>query len=85
LITALRTAVETGLAYTSGSDDYDESVIHALYQQLMNGWNRGSGKAFAAPFASNNRLFIGDDLLDLFSINFLSICSGQTWEDRSLR
>jgi uncharacterized protein (TIGR02246 family) len=27
--------------------------IAALYQQLMDGWNEGSGEAFAAPFAED--------------------------------
>jgi uncharacterized protein (TIGR02246 family) len=27
-----------------------------LYQQLMDGWNRGSGKDFATPFADNGDL-----------------------------
>jgi len=29
----------------------DEAAIRALYEQLMDGWNKGSGEAFAAPFA----------------------------------
>jgi uncharacterized protein (TIGR02246 family) len=29
----------------------DEAAVRALYQQMMDGWNQGSGKAFAAPFA----------------------------------
>lgn len=28
----------------------DEAAIRDLYHQLMAGWNRGSGEAFAAPF-----------------------------------
>jgi|GEM_PF-1231237 len=28
-----------------------ETPIRALYEQLMDGWNKGSGEAFAAPFA----------------------------------
>jgi uncharacterized protein (TIGR02246 family) len=27
-----------------------------LYQQLMDGWNKGSGEAFAAPFAEDGDL-----------------------------
>jgi uncharacterized protein (TIGR02246 family) len=32
------------------SSDSDEKSIHALYFQMMDGWNNGSGEAFAAPF-----------------------------------
>lgn len=28
----------------------DEGAIRALYFQMMDGWNKGSGEAFAAPF-----------------------------------
>lgn len=31
----------------------DETSIRALYKQLIDGWNQGSGEAFAAPFAEN--------------------------------
>jgi uncharacterized protein (TIGR02246 family) len=44
----------TGSASTSRSDD--EDAIRALYQQLMDGWNRGSGEAFAATFAEDDEL-----------------------------
>jgi len=33
------------------SQSNDEAAIRALYEQLMDGWNKGSGEAFAAPFA----------------------------------
>lgn len=29
---------------------YDETAIRALYQQKIDGWNTGNGKAFAAPY-----------------------------------
>jgi hypothetical protein len=29
----------------------DEIAVRALYTQLMDGWNAGSGETFAAPFA----------------------------------
>lgn len=38
----------------------DEVAVRALYQQLMDGWNRGSGESFAAPFAEDGDL-IGFD------------------------
>ena len=28
----------------------DEEAVRGLYQQMMDGWNQGSGEAFAAPF-----------------------------------
>lgn len=34
----------------------DEATVRALYQQLMNGWNKGSGVAYAAPFAEDGVL-----------------------------
>jgi uncharacterized protein (TIGR02246 family) len=38
----------------------DEAALRALYQQLMNGWNQGSGDAFAAAFTEDGDL-IGFD------------------------
>jgi len=32
------------------TSDSDEESIHALFFQMMDGWNKGSGEAFAAPF-----------------------------------
>ena len=40
----------------STSRPSDEVAIRSLYQQLMDGWNRGSGEAFAAPFAEDGDL-----------------------------
>ena len=34
----------------------DEAPIRALYEQLMDGWNRGSADAFAAPFCDDGDL-----------------------------
>jgi uncharacterized protein (TIGR02246 family) len=31
----------------------DEAAVRALYELLMEGWNRGSSEAFAAPFAED--------------------------------
>ncbi|MGQ0811546.1 MAG: SgcJ/EcaC family oxidoreductase [Nitrospiraceae bacterium] len=44
----------------TSSDAADETAVRALYQQMMDGWNQGSGEAFAAPFAENGDL-IGFD------------------------
>ena len=38
----------------------DEAAIRALYQELMDSWNTGSGESFAAPFAEDGDL-IGFD------------------------
>ena len=40
----------------STSRPSDEVAIRSLYQQLMDGWNRGSGEAFATPFAEDGDL-----------------------------
>jgi uncharacterized protein (TIGR02246 family) len=34
----------------------DEAAVRALYQQLMDGWNQGSGEAFAAVFKEDGDL-----------------------------
>ena len=34
----------------------DEIAIRFLYQQLMDGWNKGSSEALAAPFAEDGDL-----------------------------
>jgi uncharacterized protein (TIGR02246 family) len=34
----------------------DEAAVRALYQQVMNGWNQGSGDAFAAAFTEDGDL-----------------------------
>lgn len=38
----------------------DEAAVRALYQQMRDAWNVGSGEAFAAPFAEDGDL-IGFD------------------------
>jgi uncharacterized protein (TIGR02246 family) len=38
----------------------DEAAVRVLYQELMDGWNKGSGVSFAAPFAEDGDL-IGFD------------------------
>jgi uncharacterized protein (TIGR02246 family) len=34
----------------------DEAAVRALYQQLMDGWNQGSGEAFASVFTEDGDL-----------------------------
>jgi uncharacterized protein (TIGR02246 family) len=38
----------------------DEAAVRGLYQQLMDGWNRGSGAAFAAAFTEDGDLVAFD-------------------------
>jgi uncharacterized protein (TIGR02246 family) len=38
----------------------DEAAVRGLYQQLMDGWNRGSGDAFAAVFTEDGDLVAFD-------------------------
>ena len=38
----------------------DEAAVRGLYQQLMDGWNRGSGEAFAAVFTHDGDLVAFD-------------------------
>jgi uncharacterized protein (TIGR02246 family) len=38
----------------------DEAAVRALYQELMDGWNRGSGDAFAAAFTDDGDLVAFD-------------------------
>ena len=38
----------------------DEAAVRALYQQLMDGWNQGSGAAFAAIFTEDGDLVAFD-------------------------
>jgi uncharacterized protein (TIGR02246 family) len=35
------------------SSTESESAIHTLYLQMIDGWNRGNGEAFATPFAED--------------------------------
>ena len=38
----------------------EEAAVRALYQQLMDGWNQGSGEAFAAVFTEDGDLVAFD-------------------------
>jgi uncharacterized protein (TIGR02246 family) len=42
---------QTSQLSTSRSDD--EAAIRELYQQMVDGWNRGSGEVFAVPYAED--------------------------------
>jgi uncharacterized protein (TIGR02246 family) len=41
-------------------DPADEAAVRGLYQQLMDGWNRGSGADFAAAFMEDGDLVAFD-------------------------
>jgi uncharacterized protein (TIGR02246 family) len=41
---------------TKANHSPDETAVRALYQQLMDGWNQGSGAAFAAVFTEDGDL-----------------------------
>ncbi|MFZ0512980.1 MAG: hypothetical protein WAM14_15335 [Candidatus Nitrosopolaris sp.] len=38
----------------SASESHDELVIRGLYQQMIDGWNKGNGQAFAAPYTEDS-------------------------------
>jgi uncharacterized protein (TIGR02246 family) len=40
---------------TPSANTQDENAIRTLYQQVLDGWNQGSGEAFAAPFAADGQ------------------------------
>jgi uncharacterized protein (TIGR02246 family) len=44
----------------SANHSRDEAAVRALYQELMDGWNRGSGAAFAAVFTEDGDLVAFD-------------------------
>jgi uncharacterized protein (TIGR02246 family) len=46
--------------HLQASQSDDEVAVRALYAQLMDGWNKGSGEAFAAPFAEDGHLIAFD-------------------------
>ncbi|MDQ4022272.1 MAG: SgcJ/EcaC family oxidoreductase [Thermoproteota archaeon] len=41
---------------TTSKSSPDEAAIRALYQQMIDGWNTGSGNAFAAPYTEDGDL-----------------------------
>jgi uncharacterized protein (TIGR02246 family) len=49
---------------TSKSFTDDEAAVRSLYFQMIDGWNKGSGDAFAAPFAEDGDL-VGFDGMHL--------------------
>jgi uncharacterized protein (TIGR02246 family) len=42
------------------TDSADEAAVRALYQELMDGWNRGSGEDFGAVFTEHGDLVAFD-------------------------
>src|SRR5919109_888853 len=51
---ALRSQMSQPPVSKSSADD--EATIRSLYFQMIDGWNKGSGDAFAAPFAEDSDL-----------------------------
>ena len=45
---------------TAANRSADEAVVRDLYKELMDGWNRGSGEAFAAVFTEEGSLVAFD-------------------------
>ncbi len=43
--------METETAATISMPSADEDAVRSLFEQMVEGWNEGSGEAFAAPFA----------------------------------
>src|ERR671934_2060831 len=52
--------MNTQTSKVSDSRAGEEASIRILYQQLMDGWNKGSGNDFAAPFTDDSD-FVGFD------------------------
>ena len=52
--------MNTQTSKVSGSRAGEEASIRTLYQQMMEGWNKGSGNDFAAPFTDDSD-FVGFD------------------------
>jgi len=48
--------------HPQASQSEDEAAVRALYTQLMDGWNKGSGEAFSAPFAEDGHLVAFDGM-----------------------
>jgi len=44
------------------SQPENEAAVRALYTQLMDGWNKGSGEAFSAPFTEDGHLVAFDGM-----------------------
>jgi uncharacterized protein (TIGR02246 family) len=53
-------AVSSQTSKPPNSQSPDEAAVRALYQQMMDAWNKGSGDAYAAVFAEDGDL-IGFD------------------------
>ncbi len=56
----------TGNAQTSQKMSKDETAIRALVQKCVDGWNKGSGVAFAAQFAEDSDFVVGNSISNVF-------------------
>jgi uncharacterized protein (TIGR02246 family) len=52
----------------------DDAAVRAVYQELMDGWNMGSGESFAAPFAED-AVLIGFDGTHLKGRSEIASCT----------
>ena len=59
-ITALISVFGQGNTRKSVLNSADESAIRALIQKCVDGWNKGSGEAFAAQFAEDSDFVVGN-------------------------
>jgi hypothetical protein len=53
---ATRLVKTMGIAQPTVPTASEEAVVRSLYDRMMDGWNRESGAAFAAPFDEELRL-----------------------------
>ena len=54
LTVALTPALGEGNMSQNAPNAADESAVRAIVQKCVDGWNKGSGEAFAAPFAADS-------------------------------
>ena len=59
--TKVRNNQPTTMVHTEFSTHHaDDTAVRALYQKLMDGWNKGSGEAFASVFTEDGDLVAFD-------------------------
>lgn len=63
--------------YPQASQSEDDAAVRALYTQLMDGWNKGSAKAFSAPFTEDGHLVAFDGSHFIYS-NIWYCCSSNS-------
>ena len=58
--TKARNNQATSTVHVASSAHHADDAVRALYQQLMNGWNKGNGEAFAFVFTEDGDLVAFD-------------------------